>query len=291
MRLYDPAQKPRGARKLKRKLEQVADDLIHGWLNLPARGTMRIGAGEEHSRPVEFDAHQAAYLAFVSRELYGGYEPLETLFLESVLARATVFYDVGCNWGYFSLLAATHPGFRGPVFAFDVSAEMNTSLARMATSLALSDLTVTGYGLSDRAGTVGTSGNRSAHLTQVTTVSGSATDAGQTAMVKCLDNLALPPPDLVKIDVEDHEQAVFEGGRDVLTEHHPLILFECRGDHVGSAAGEILCSLGYRIYTLGWGVGEKPAIELTPVNVTDLSAVGQTNLVALALDDETRWFG
>lgn len=291
MRLYDPAQKPRGVRRLKRKLAQVADDFVHGWMKFPARGTMRIGVGENDTRSVEFDAHQAAYLAFASRELQGGYEPLESLFLESVLGRAAVFYDVGCNWGYFSLLAATHPRFKGSVFAFDVSAEMNGSLARMAASLELPHLSVTGYGLSDRTGTVGISGSRSAHLTQVLPVSGNIPESGPSASVKRLDDLSLPVPDLMKIDVEDHEQAVFEGGQNVLKEHHPLILFECRGDHVGSRAGDILCSLGYRIFTLGWGRGEMPAIELVSVDVADLSSVGQTNLVAVAQGDETRWFG
>jgi FkbM family methyltransferase len=205
MRLYDPARKPRGGRKLKRKLGQFADELFHGWLNVPARGTMSIRASDDKGGTVEFDAHQSAYLAFASRQLHGGYEPAETLFLEAVLAKSSNFYDVGCNWGYFSLLAATHPVFQGPVFAFDVSVEMNAALARMGTSLELDNLAVAGYGLSDRAGTVGLSAGRSAHLTQITNLRAPGGESGRTAIVQRLDDLALPPPDLMKIDVEDHE--------------------------------------------------------------------------------------
>lgn len=283
-RLYDPARKPQGAARLRRKLAQLADDLIHGWLNVPARGSM--GVGDDKCR-VDFDAHQSAYLAFVSRELHGGYEPLETLFLESVLGRASVFYDVGCNWGYFSLLAATHPEFKGPVFAFDVSADMNISLTGMAATLNMTDLTVTGYGLSDNTGSIGLSGERSAHLTQV---SPGAT-SGRTATVMRLDDLDLPPPDVMKIDVEDHEQAVFEGGQGVLRNHRPLILFECRGDQVGSGAGEFLCALGYRLYALRLGEADTETVMLVPVQAESLSSRGQTNIVAVAEGEETRWFG
>ena len=106
-----------------------------------------------------------------------------------------------------------------------------------------------------------------------------------------LDQLSLPPPDLMKIDVEDHEQAVFEGGREMLVKHHPLILFECRGDRVGSAAGAVLCSLGYRLFAMRWQSENDPMIELAPVSAEALSSLGQTNVVAVTEADRGRWFG
>ena len=91
MRLYDPARKLRGLKRLNRKFAQCADEFFHGWLGVPARGRMNISAGDGISRWVEFDAHQSAFLAFVSRELHGGYETLETMFLDAVLPKAAVF--------------------------------------------------------------------------------------------------------------------------------------------------------------------------------------------------------
>ena len=72
--------------------------------------------------------------------------------------------------------------------------------------------------------------------------------------------------------------------------HHPLILFECRGDHVGNAAGDVLRSLGYRLYALRLGDGGTPVMDLSPVDAVGLSSLGQTNLVAVAEGDEARWF-
>ena len=53
--------------------------------------------------------------------------------------------------------------------------------------------------------------------------------------LKQLDSLDLPPPSVIKIDVEDHEVAVLRGGQRLLTENRPAILFESlRGAPLGA---------------------------------------------------------
>ena len=236
-RSYDPARKPQGLRKLKRKLGQSVDQFVHGWLRVPTRGILTIRNVDNSLVAFEFDAHQSAYLAFASRALHGGYEPVETMFLEAMLTRSMVFYDVGANWGYYSLLAATHPEFKGKVYAFDISHQMNADLTRLVESLETERVEVLGYGLSNHSGSVLTSGGRATHLTTIIDQSDRAAESGAPVLVNRLDNLALPPPDLMKIDVEDHEREVFEGSRRTLQDHHPLILFECRKDSDGGEAG------------------------------------------------------
>ena len=144
MRLYDPSRKPKGIRRLKRKMGQTADAVVHGWMNLPARGAFNVQTSDGTWHSLDFDAHQSAYLAFVSRENYGGYEPAETMFLEAILPRCQIFYDIGANWGYYTLLAATHPQFFGETFAFEISDLMNSALKRMANSLALNGVEIAG---------------------------------------------------------------------------------------------------------------------------------------------------
>ena len=66
-------------------------------MRIPARGVFTVKMSDGGSGAFEFDAHQSAYLAFVSRAFHGGYELAETMFLETMLAKSRSFYDVGAN--------------------------------------------------------------------------------------------------------------------------------------------------------------------------------------------------
>ena len=100
LRLYDPSQKPRGLQRLKRKFGQIADDVVHGYMHVQAHGAFVVRKPDGSLGTMPFDAHQSAYLAFISRALHGGYEPRETMFLEAMLPKAFRFYDIGANWGF-----------------------------------------------------------------------------------------------------------------------------------------------------------------------------------------------
>jgi FkbM family methyltransferase len=58
---------------------------------------------------------------FVSQQIRetGIWEPYETSLVVAMLARGSVFLDVGANLGYFSILAASIVGESGRVFAFE----------------------------------------------------------------------------------------------------------------------------------------------------------------------------
>lgn len=290
MRLYDPERKPRGLARLRRKLGPAADDLVHGWLQIPARGVFTIRVADGTTASVEFDAHQSAYLAFASRAFHGGYELAETMFLEAMMAKSRVFYDVGANWGYYTLLGATHPDFKGRIYAFDISHRMNAALTSMVETLGLETVEVTGCGISDSSGYVAISADRATHLTKVVDHPDGPKARAAKALLSRLDDVSLPPPDLMKIDVEDHERAVFEGGRLVLEQHRPLILFECRCDSDSFDAGEFLVSRGYALYSLHRRAGEEDVVDLCPTGPDHAPSAGQVNLVAVARGEEARWF-
>lgn len=62
----------------------------------------------------------------------------------------------------------------------------------------------------------------------------------------------VPPPALIKVDVEGHESAVFTGAEQTLRRHRPILIFECELRHHNGASispiFELLADLGYR----GW---------------------------------------
>jgi FkbM family methyltransferase len=293
LRLYDPARKLRGFPRLRRKFGQAGDEIVHGWMKFPARGAFTVNLADGTTGRFDFDAHQSAYLAFVSRALHGGYETTETLFLDAMMAKSRVFYDVGANWGYYTLLGATHPDFNGEICAFDISDQMNAALSRMVEDLRLTTVKVLGYGLSDRSGLAATSADRAAHLTKIIDDADPRSARGARARLARLDDVALPPPDLMKIDVEDLELAVLQGGRRVLARHRPLILFEHRnsgggGDGAGDA-GAYLVSRGYALYGLHRRGGRESVIDLCPIDPDDTRADHHPNIAAIAIGDEARW--
>jgi len=260
-------------------------------MRLPARGVFTVQLAGGGSGTLEIDAHQSAYLAFASRRMHGGYELAETLFLEAMLAKSSCFYDIGANWGYYTLCAATHPEFKGTIHAFDISDQMNTAISHMADTLGLTDVEVMGYGLSNHSGEVSISADRAAQFTKVITESGQGAVRGVTARIVRLDDVDRPAPDLMKIDVEDHELAVFEGGREMLEQRRPVILFESRIEGDGGTAGAFLRALGYHIYHLQLRDGPVPGIELLPIDAGGAPSGEHFNLVAVPAGDEARWFG
>jgi hypothetical protein len=146
-------------------------------------------------------------------------------------------------------------------------------------------------GLSDRSGYVATNADPATQLTKVISISDEGQYRGVEARVARLDDLELPPPDLMKIDVEDHEFEVFNGGRKLLDEHRPVILFESRDGGDGGKVGELLRAHGYRLYGLQLQAGADASLDLVPLNPGDVSFSNHFNLVAVPIGDETRWFG
>ena len=103
-----------------------------------------------------------------------------------------------------------------------------------------------------------------------------------------MDDLTLPPPDLIKMDVEDHEANVLRGGLGVLEANRPLILFESRLGDAGGEAGELLRAKGYGIYALTLD-GDGTLLRARPVSAPD-SGPGGAGFLAVPEGRERHWF-
>jgi FkbM family methyltransferase len=89
----------------------------------------------------------------------------------------------------------------------------------------------------------------------------------------------LPPPLILKIDVEGHEAAVLTGSLETIRELRPLVLFECieiegRSNDAAKSAKLILERAGYELYVLRHDtLCPKTAMEIQEGHVTDYLAV------------------
>jgi FkbM family methyltransferase len=239
--------KPRGLRRLPAKLVKATFFLVHRRLGVTAKGRLVI---DGHGT-VAVDLANTAFLA-LARENAADREV--AMLLDLLAPTARIVYDIGANFGYFTLLLTTHPRFRGHIHAFEIKPATFADLARCVGGAALGDtVTPHPFGLSDRDGTVWISAERHSLLTRVLGAD-DASGAAESVAVRRLDALGLPPPDLIKIDVEGHEAAVFRGALATLRAAAPFIVFENWFDRATAKPMveplELLAGEGYRFCSL-----------------------------------------
>jgi FkbM family methyltransferase len=221
----------------------------------------------------DFRAGRASALRFVcdlrdgiAREVcfVGGYGPQETRLLHALLEPGMTVADVGANWGYFTLLAASLVGPRGRVLALEPEPRLFELLEENVRLNDLSQVTPLPVAATDRS--VATLSlatfDEGCNNWGVSSIAIPPPGAGRIDVSGCsLDQLAaehrLATVDLAKIDVEGHELSVLAGMTEglaglryqrLIIEWHPTIL---PGAQVAiETAFAMLRNAGYR----GWWI-------------------------------------
>lgn len=202
----------------------------------------------------------------ISREVCftGRYEPQETALVRSILRPAMSFVDVGANWGYFTLLAASLVGQNGRVLSLEpdprifslLQANITRSRLKQVTALPLAaahergTLSLVGY--AEDGGNFGVSriAANSDKQERVFQVSSNSLD-------HILQEQSLLSVDLMKMDIEGAEVLAIAGLEESLTkkrikrlllELHPIELAE-QGSTI-AAVIEKLQSAGYTAWTI-----------------------------------------
>ncbi len=165
------------------------------------------------------------------------------------LGPGDVFYDIGANVGFFSLLGARFAGEAGHVYAFEPTRDNAAAIAASAAVNGLANVTVVEKAAGPAAGT----GRLQVVDDQSWSKLAETGDHPLTAEVVdvevvAIDDLDLRPPTLVKIDVEGYEVPVLEGMRRTLAEHAPAVICELHGTAPEFVA--FMDDVGYRIVNL-----------------------------------------
>jgi FkbM family methyltransferase len=183
----------------------------------------------------------------------GASEPQVQMILVSHLRTGGVFYDIGANIGFLSVLGCRLVGPTGEVHCFE---PLEENLRALRWNLDANGFTAVVHplALSDSAGeasmvTDGPLGR--AHF-------GNGTATVPTAR---LDDLQLRPPTVVKIDVEGAESLVLSGMRQILAEHKPVVLVEIHPGQ-GAPVRSLLIDAGYELDALE--DGGMPHLLATP---------------------------
>ena len=217
--------KPTGVRRWSHKAARTLFHLVHQRLGRPARASLRPAGG---ARAFAVDCANTGFLDYARHcRRADGVEPEVTGLFCYLAPRVSVVYDIGANWGFYPLLFGTDPRFTGEVHAFEVRPKTAADLRHVVAAspdLAGRVREVHAHGLSDREGVARLEITRHSYLARL--VGENHGRATEPVAVRRLDGLDLPPPQLIKLDVEGHEAAVLRGGAALLDRHRPLIVFE-----------------------------------------------------------------
>jgi len=195
---------------------------------------------------------------------------LETPVQEAFRRRLTagdVVFDVGANVGFLSLVAGAIVGPSGRVVSWEPVPASADAIRRNAAVNRMDWVEVREAAVGAEPGTQ--------TLLEVDEQSWShladrgrhpRTNVERAVRVEALDPLVasgeLPPPRLVKIDVEGSEVAVLPGMRRILEEHRPDLVVELHATN--DEVADILEPLGYALENLD---GPAPIREAGPVHV------------------------
>lgn len=165
-----------------------------------------------------------------------------------LLASGQVVYDAGAASGFYTVIAARRVGARGRIISFEPRPDNAERVRHNAVINDFANVDVLSLALSDHDGSdsfsLGADANRGG-LTDVHAEPGSGgTIEVQTATIDALvAKGAIPPPSVIKMDIEGAEVEALVGAERTLIEHGPALLIEVHGR--GAELEALLQRLGY----------------------------------------------
>lgn len=289
----------------KRFVGKPAKRLFRLLLGLGVGGVGRVGVtvgGME--RDIRFNARNTQFGAFYVPQNLPVYEPETSALLDRLVTDQSVFVDVGANWGWYSVLIASRPGFAGTVHAFEPFPETFRDLTAVVEQAGLAGcIKCHDVALADKDGesSMAFSDGVQSGLARL------GEEGGAKVRLARLDALDLPAADVIKIDAEDHELEVLAGSTGVIEGARPFIVFEnwLHRDRPGLTLDPfaLLARHGYRFFYPGWVGSDADCIRMEPPasGPTTLALVpfmpvqrfqlpGQLNVLAVPADrlDELR---
>lgn len=179
-----------------------------------------------------------------------------------------IFFDIGANVGVYSLYAATSPECDVEVHAFEPNPVAYSAISQFSKTEGVEKkIIIHNIALSDRSAdsiqlyTPLKDTPELSRLDGVHPLLSPGDWTSYTINVRRIDDLDLPKPNLIKIDVEDHEYQVIKGAEKTIAAARPIIFFEnwYYGFNLIKTFRPLAAmeSLGYRLFTPIWKVRDE----------------------------------
>jgi FkbM family methyltransferase len=174
----------------------------------------------------------------------GIYEPQMQSLIAQVVKKDSVFYDIGANVGYYSLLASMLV-FPGKVYAFEPVAENVRYINRHLLLNHVQNVEVLEFAICDQVGL-------STFQQEETRAMGHLQAKGNTRVrTTTLDSLLqvqlITPPQYIKMDIEGAELMALRGAKECIQRHRPIIFLATHGCDMETECGRLLNSWGYEL--------------------------------------------
>lgn len=191
----------------------------------------------------------------------GAFEWAEREWLESALQPGMVFYDIGANIGFFSVIAAEKVTPQGHVYSFEpvsgthdrlveniqlnkIDKHVTTFLAAASDHVGEAQIYIPDKGMDawNSLAVKPEAGNY--QLETIKTI----------VLDELVANKTLRTPDIIKIDVEGWEMHVLKGLQQTLQTYHPTLFIEFTSPNLRAAGttcaelAEFIRALGYQLY-------------------------------------------
>jgi FkbM family methyltransferase len=185
----------------------------------------------------------------------GTYEPELQETIRDLTKQNQVFYDLGANIGYMTLLSAKYVGPNGHVFAFEALPGNVDRLKRNIKLNAVENwVTIVPAVVTDHTG-------ETRFLLGPSSGTGKADGAIGRSSFEYQESISLngisiddfiylsgnPEPDIVKIDIEGSEVLALPGMSKLVHDRKPILLIELHGPEAAQASWDFLVSEKYRI--------------------------------------------
>jgi FkbM family methyltransferase len=178
----------------------------------------------------------------------GSFEHKKQTRIASALKPGSIFYDIGANAGFYSLLAASLVS-PGKVYAFEPLPRNVSYLRRHLELNEIGNVDVLDLAVSDRTGTAFFQEGENGLM-------GRLTQKGNIRVrTATLDSLLLEerisPPSVVKMDIEGAELRALRGASQCIQRNHPVIFLATHGREVHAGCCKLLESWKYECQLLG----------------------------------------
>jgi FkbM family methyltransferase len=194
------------------------------------------------------------YSTHISIAKKRGHEPGTTELVTRILTEGDVFFDIGANWGYFSILASQRVGKEGLVVAVEPYWRTYVRLCHWLRTVESVNTIALNTAASDSTGerlriwSPWYRQDTAAHIVE-------RKGHGKTVVSRTLDciwrQVGSPSIRLIKIDVEGYEQFVIAGGMKAIGENAEFVISELgaynsRYNHSPEQIQEMMMKMGYR---------------------------------------------
>ncbi|MGE6218541.1 FkbM family methyltransferase [Nubsella zeaxanthinifaciens] len=186
------------------------------------------------------------------RMLFGFDETWLTQLAKQFIRTGDVVYDIGAHIGYTALVFSKLVGEKGKVHAFELLPSVASNyLQKTLIANQIKNTKVHAIGIADTQTDI--------DIFVGNTMMGTLTKGGYESGIieKCqidtLDNYIksnnIPPPNLIKIDVERAEIACLTGALETIKKFNPILIIEFHNKELLRLGYKVLTELGYRLQT------------------------------------------